>query len=236
MKRGFALWMVVTLLVCAVASAGVAWPLIWGWYYQTVVGTVTAVNAANKTITIQTTIRGLPSKVTLSVDPSAQIVRHSTTSISGLKEGDQIEVAGMPLVIQASKLWASAPSPAAGASAGGAGGTANPSKAVPSLRPDAEARAVGTVKSVDVDKRQAVIVLPDGKTEVTVVVPADLKVERRDVVTLDKVQVGDKARARVKFSFGGQAVIVALEVFEAQASATTPSAAGGTAAGGGGTG
>lgn len=236
MKRGFALWVVVALLVGAVASAGAAWPLIWGWRYQMVTGTVTAVNAANSTITIQTTIRGLPSTVTLSVDPSARIVRHSSTSISGLKEGDQIEVAGLPLVIQASKLCASAPSPAAGAPAGGVGGAANPNKAAPLLRPDAEARAVGTVKSVDVEKKQVVIVLPDGKTEVTVVVPADLKVERRDVVTLDKVRVGDTAHARVKFGAGGQAVVVALEVFEAQASTSTSPAGGSATAGGGGTG
>ena len=237
MKRTLALWVGIVLLVGAVASAGQAWPPVWGWRSQVVIGTVTAVNAQNNTITVQTTIGWFPTTVTLTVDPSAQIVRHFSTPLLGLKVGDQIEVSGLPLTIQAAKLRASTPPPATTTPAGDTGGTPSAgSAATAPPQVSAKAYAVGTVKSVDLEKGQVVVVLADGKTEVTVTVPADLKVERRDVVKLADVQVGDTAHARVRPKAIGQVVVVALEVWEAPAPAATPSTGGTTTEAGGTTG
>lgn len=233
MKRTLALWVGIAILVGATASASMAWPPFWGWGWRSpvIVGTVTAVNAQNSTLTLQTTIGWFPTTVTLTVDPSAQIIRHFSTPLSGLKVGDQVEVAGLPLAIQADRLRAS--TPPAPAPTGETGGTPSTTEGTTtSAQLGARAHARGTVKSVDVEKKQVVVTLADGKTEVTVTVPEDLKVERRDVVKLSDVQVGDRARARVTLKGIGQVVAVALEVWESPPVEVAPPAGGTTTSGG----
>ncbi|MGQ9697210.1 MAG: hypothetical protein ACUVRO_04370 [Armatimonadota bacterium] len=213
MAKRLARWGGIVLSVVLLAPPVHAWPPFWLWWrIQTLAGTVTAVDAANKTLTVETTARWFPSTVTFTVDPSAVIVRHYSTPLSGLRPGDEVEVAGLPLAIKAEKLRASTP-PVTQAPAVGTSETASATSeaTVPALK--AHARAVGTVKSVDTEKRQVIVSLADG-TEVTVTVPADLKVQRRDIVSLADVKVRDTVHARVVLSWTGRATAVSLEVFE----------------------
>ena len=193
--------------------------------HMALVGTVTAVNTTANTITIQPTFRLFATTVTVSVPATAQIVRFSSTTLAGLKQGDEIRVNGLPLAIQAASILATTP-PAPLAGTGGTSGTGGTTTPPPA--PRASAFAVATVVSVDTTKNQISATLADG-TPITINVPAGIQIQRRDNVALSAVQVGDLAQAFVSYGFGAvQPTLVQMVVTQPPAPPATGTTGGTT--------
>jgi hypothetical protein len=228
------------LLIGATMAPALAAPRGNPGRMETLTGTVTAVDTTAGTVTLQYRSRGLAPAITLTVSATTPIILHSVVGPAQLLVGDNIQVAGIPIVLNAQAIKAGVdvrtgitppPTPTNGGTTGGTTGTGGTT--TPTLLPIAGASAAGTIKTIDPTTHQLTVVLADNTTIITVNVPADLQINRTDKVDLTGVKVGDLANATVLVQGRtGLATLTALEVMAPPATTTptttpTPPANGG---------
>ncbi|MBI3945612.1 MAG: hypothetical protein HY321_06825 [Armatimonadetes bacterium] len=152
--------------------------------------------------------------------PETRIQKQVDAKLEEIKEKEPVAVTGTPAALTAASCVLGAPLAQAGAGApgggpfpGGAGAPGGPAGAAnrPGLAAALQARdtsrVAGTVESVDLEKRQFVLVTPEN-TKVVVTVPENARVGRMLQVGVNEVALGEQFAAAGEPQQIGEATII----------------------------